>query len=80
MPAVYVRTLTYAWGEQVAARTCLFGETFTTRQAVRLGLFDQVVPEAELLDQELPTWMTSDNARHAHRRYRRQLKDTEPGW
>jgi enoyl-CoA hydratase len=120
MPAVYVRMLTYAWGEQAATRTSLFGETFTTQQALRLGLFEQAVSENELLDhavtvaesipddclehyaftkratqasalrdiadladpldQELPTWMTTDNAQHAHNRYWRQLKGADPTW
>ncbi len=120
MPAVYVRMLSYAWGEQAAARASLFGETFTTRQALHLGLFDELIPEGELLDRavavaesipedcleqyaftkratqaaairdiadladpldrELPTWMTTDNAQHAHRRYWRQLKGVEPAW
>ena len=120
MPAVYVRMLTYAWGEPAAARTSLFGETFSTHQALQLGLFEQLVPENELLDraitlaasipedclehyaftkratqaaalrdiadladpldQELPRWMTSDNAQHAHRRYWQQLKGSAPAW
>jgi enoyl-CoA hydratase len=33
MPAVYVRMLAYAWGEPVAARTCLLGEIFSPAQA-----------------------------------------------
>lgn len=120
MPAVYVRMLTYAWGEQAAARASLFGETFTAQQALQLGVFEQLVHGNELLDraiavaesipddclehyaftkratqaaalrditdladpldQELPTWMTSANAQHAHRRYWRDLKGTEPAW
>jgi enoyl-CoA hydratase len=120
MPAVYVRLLGYAWGEPAAARTSLFGETFSTRQAHGLGLLERLVPEDRLLDEavalaasvpddclehyaftkraaqaaalrdiaeladpldrELPTWMTSDDARHAHRRYWRRLKGTDPTW
>jgi enoyl-CoA hydratase/carnithine racemase len=120
MPAVYVRMLSYAWGEKTAARTSLFGETFTPPQALRLGIFDELVPESELLeradaiadsipadcvehyaftkratqaaalrdiadladplDRELPTWMTSPDAQHAHRRYWKHLKGAEPTW
>ena len=37
MPAVYVRMLAYAWGEPVAARTCLRGEIFSPTEAHALG-------------------------------------------
>ena len=37
MPAVYVRMLAYAWGEPVAARTCLLGEIFTPAAGARAG-------------------------------------------
>jgi hypothetical protein len=40
MPAVYVRILAYVWGEPVAARACLLGETFTVDQAGTLGILD----------------------------------------
>jgi enoyl-CoA hydratase len=120
MPAVYVRMLGYAWGEKTAARTSLFGETFTPQQALHLGIFDELVPEDDLLDRavtiaesvphdclehyaftkratqaaalrditeladpldtELPRWMTSANAQHAHRRYWKQLKGADPTW
>jgi enoyl-CoA hydratase/carnithine racemase len=120
MPAVYVRMLGYAWGEKTAARTSLFGESFAPRQALQLGMFDELVAEndqldravgvaesipddclehyaftkratqatalrdiaelADPLDTELPTWMTSDQAQHAHRRYWNQLKRAEPSW
>lgn len=50
MPAVYVRRLAYAWGERVAARASLFGETFTTAEAHRLGMVDELVPPEDLLD------------------------------
>jgi enoyl-CoA hydratase len=33
MPAVCVRMLAYAWGEPIAARTCLLGEIFSSVQA-----------------------------------------------
>lgn len=35
---------------------------------------------ADPLDTELPTWFTSDHARHAHRRYWQQLKDSPAPW
>jgi Enoyl-CoA hydratase/isomerase len=35
MPAVYVRMLAYAWGEPVAARTCLLGEIFSPCRGAR---------------------------------------------
>ena len=114
MPAVYVRMLSYAWGEPVAARTSLLGEIFTPVQAHALGMVRELVPAtdlldravaiaertpedcleqyaftkracqaaalrdiadlADLLDTELPEWMTSEHARHAHRRSWQQLK------
>ena len=120
MPAVYVRMLGYAWGESLAARTCLLGEIFSSQQAHDLGMvheltpaervLDRAVAVAELtpedcleqyaftkratqaaalrdiaeladpLDTELPTWFTSDHARHAHRRYWQQLKDSPAPW
>ncbi len=120
MPAVYVRMLAYAWGDPVATRTSLFGETFTAAQAHALGMVNEVAPAdqvleraiafaeripedcleqyaftkratqaavlrdiaqlADPLDAELPTWFTTDNARHAHRRYWQQLKGTPAPW
>ena len=120
MPAVYVRMLSYAWGEPVAARTSLLGEIFTPVQAHALGMVRELVPAtdlldragaiaeripedcleqyaftkracqaaalrdiadlADLLDTELPEWMTSEHARHAHRRYWQQLKGRPADW
>lgn len=120
MPAVYLRMLTYAWGEPVAARTCLQGEIFTAEEVYGLGLMQDMAPADELLeravaiaeltpedcleqyaftkkalqaptlrdiaelsdplDRELPDGMTSDNARHAHRRYWQQLKGRTADW
>lgn len=120
MPAVYVRMLGYAWGEQVSARVSLFGETFSTQQAHHLGIVNEVVPAEELLeravamagsippdcieqyaftkraaqaaalrdiadladplDDELPQWFTTDDARQAHRRYWQQLKGAPAPW
>jgi enoyl-CoA hydratase len=120
MPAVYVRMLAYAWGEPVAARTCLLGEIFTPTQAHALGIVHELVSAEQLLDRavtiaeqtpedcleqyaftkrasqaaalrdiaeladpldtELPEWMTSDQAQHAHRRYWQQLKGCPALW
>jgi predicted xylose isomerase-like sugar epimerase len=35
---------------------------------------------ADPLDTELPSWMTSQHARHAHRRYWQQLKGRPADW
>jgi enoyl-CoA hydratase len=120
MPAVYVRMLAYAWGEPVAARTSLLGETFSSAQAHALGMVHELTTEDELLDRAvavaeltpddcleqyaftkracqagalrdiaeladpldagLPAGMTSDQARHAHRRYWHELKGSPPTW
>jgi enoyl-CoA hydratase len=120
MPAVYVRMLTYAWSEPVAARTSLLGETFSPAQAHALGMVHELVNQHELLDRavavaeltpddcleqyaftkracqasalrdiaqladshdaELPAAMTTDQARHAHRRYWQHLKGSQPTW
>ena len=50
MPAVYVRMLAYAWGEPVASRTCLLGETFSPTEAYALGMVHELVPAEGLLD------------------------------
>ncbi|MFC5220240.1 enoyl-CoA hydratase/isomerase family protein [Streptomyces coerulescens] len=50
MPAVYVRMLAYAWGEPVAARTCLLGEIFDPQQAYALGMLHELAPAEEVLD------------------------------
>ncbi|MFF5302356.1 enoyl-CoA hydratase/isomerase family protein [Streptomyces sp. NPDC013161] len=120
MPAVYVRMLAHAWGDPVAARTCLLGETFTPDQALALGMVHELAPAGELLeraiavaertpedcveqyaftkracqaaalrdiaeladplDTGLPAGMTSDRARHAHRRYWQELKGRPAEW
>ena len=120
MPAVYVRMLAYAWGEPLAARTCLPGEVFSPAQAHTLGMVHELAPAEELLDRAvavakltpedclgqygftkracqacalrdfaeladsldgvLPDGMTSDHARHAHRRYWQQLKGSPAPW
>jgi enoyl-CoA hydratase len=42
--------LAYAWGDPVAARTCLLGEIFTPDEARALGMFHELVPAEELVD------------------------------
>jgi enoyl-CoA hydratase/carnithine racemase len=42
--------LAYAWGEPVAARTCLLGEVFSPAQAHALGMVHELAPAEELLD------------------------------
>lgn len=120
MPAVYLRMLAYAWGEPVAARACLQGEIFTSRQVHDMGIMQDTAPSDELLDraiaiaeltpsdcleqyaytkralqaaalrdiaelsdpldEQLPDGMTSDDARHAHRRYWEELKKRPAHW
>ncbi|WP_329347637.1 enoyl-CoA hydratase/isomerase family protein [Streptomyces sp. NBC_01261] len=120
MLAVYVRMLAHAWGDPLAARTCLLGEIFTPEQAHALGMVHELAPAEELLkraiavaertpedcveqyaftkracqaatlrdiaeladplDTELPAGMTSDRARHAHRRYWQELKGRPAEW
>jgi len=53
MPAVYVRMLGYAWGEQISARVSLFGETFTIDQALEVGILHEVVPADDLLERAI---------------------------
>ena len=53
MPAVYVRMLSYAWGERTAARASLFGEVFDQNQALALGMFDELQPADQLLDRAI---------------------------
>lgn len=50
VPAVYVRILAYAFGEAIAARLCLFGETFDPAAALRLGLVHTTVHPDQLLN------------------------------
>ena len=53
MPAVYVRMLAYAWGDQVAARASLFGEIFTARQIHVYGMVHEIVAPHELLERAI---------------------------
>ena len=56
---------------------CLEHYAYTKRAAQAAALRD-IADLADPLDEELPTWFTSENAQHAHRRYWRELKGTEP--
>jgi len=42
--------LAYAWGDSVAARTCLFGEIISPERAHALGMVNELVPAGEVLD------------------------------
>lgn len=56
---------------------CLPQYAFTKRACQAAALRD-IAELADQLDAELPTEMTSDDARHAHRRYWTQLKVKQP--
>lgn len=58
---------------------CLEHYAFTKRAAQAATLRD-IAELADPLDRELPTWFTSPNAQHAHRRYWQQLKGTAPSF
>ena len=59
---------------------CLEQYAFTKRACQAAALRD-IADLADPLDTELPKWMTSEHAQHAHRRYWQQLKGRprEPG-
>ncbi|MCD2193160.1 enoyl-CoA hydratase/isomerase family protein [Actinomycetospora endophytica] len=56
---------------------CLEQYAFTKRAAQAAALRD-IADLADPLDVELPTWFTSPNAQHAHRRYWQRLKGVAP--
>ena len=58
---------------------CLPQYAFTKRACQAAALRD-IAELADPLDTELPTEMTSKDARHAHRRYWTQLKGEQPPW
>jgi enoyl-CoA hydratase len=58
---------------------CLGQYAFTKRACQAAALRD-IAELADPLDRELPDGMTSDQARHAHRRYWQQLKDRPAQW
>ncbi|MGE0300299.1 MAG: enoyl-CoA hydratase/isomerase family protein [Pseudonocardia sp.] len=54
--------------------------TPSPKRATQAAALRDIADLADPLDTELPTWMTSDNSQHAHRRYWTQLKSAEPRW
>lgn len=58
---------------------CLEQYAFTKR-AAQAGALRDIAELADPLDAELPNGMTSDQARHAHRRYWQQLKGSPATW
>ncbi|MGO9218091.1 MAG: enoyl-CoA hydratase/isomerase family protein [Streptosporangiaceae bacterium] len=66
----------------IAGRTpedCLELYAFTKRACQAAALRD-IADLADPLDTELPRWMTSDYAQHAHRRYWQHLKGRPAEW
>jgi enoyl-CoA hydratase len=51
-----------------------------TKRAAQASALRDIADLADPLDQELPGWFTTDDARSAHRRYWRQLKGTDATW
>jgi enoyl-CoA hydratase len=51
-----------------------------TKRACQAAALRDIVELADPLDDELPDGMTSDQARHAHRRYWQQLKGSLAPW
>ena len=58
---------------------CLEQYAFTKRACQAAALRD-IAALADPLDAELPEWMTSEHAQHAHRRYWQQLKGRPADW
>ena len=58
---------------------CLDQYAFTKRAAQAAALRD-IAELSDPLDDELPRWFTTPEARHAHRRYWTELKGTAPSW
>ena len=58
---------------------CLEQYAFTKRACQAAALRD-IADLADPLDTELPEWMTSEHAQHAHRRYWQQLKVRPADW
>lgn len=58
---------------------CLEQYAFTKR-ACQAGARRDIAELADPIDTELPDGMTSDDARHAHRRYWQELKRRPPTW
>ena len=78
VPADEVLDRAVAVADSIPADT-LEQYAFTKRAAQAAALRD-IADLADPLDEELPGWFTTDDARHAHRRYWQQLKGTAPTW
>jgi enoyl-CoA hydratase len=70
------RAVTFA---EIVPEDCLGPYAFTKR-ACRAAALRDIVELADPLDTELPATFTTDDARHAHRRYWQQLKGTPAPW
>ena len=64
---------------ELTPEDCLRQYAFTKR-ACQASTLRDITDLADPLDVELPGEMTSDQARHAHRRYWEQLKGSPPTW
>ena len=64
---------------ELTPEDCLEQYAFTKRACQAAALRD-IAELADPLDGELPDGMTSDHARHAHRRYWQQLKGRPAPW
>jgi enoyl-CoA hydratase/carnithine racemase len=63
MPAVYLRMLQYAWGEQPASMICLQGEVFGVDEALARGVMHEAVPADRLEERavEIADLISDDN-------------------
>jgi enoyl-CoA hydratase len=78
VPADQVLERAVAFADQTPA-DCLEHYAFTKRATQAAALRD-IAALADPLDVELPRWMTSEQAQHAHRRYWEQLKGRPAPW
>ncbi|MGQ0630070.1 MAG: enoyl-CoA hydratase/isomerase family protein [Sporichthyaceae bacterium] len=78
VPAADVVDRAVAFADAVP-EDCLEQYAYTKRACQASALRD-IADLADPLDDELPTWFTTDSARHAHRRYWHQLKGTPAPW
>ena len=67
------------WLAELTPEDCLEQYAFTKRACQASALRD-IAELADPIDRELPDGMTSDQARHAHRRYWQQLKGSPASW
>ena len=64
---------------ELTPEDCLEQYAFTKR-ACQAAALREIADLADPLDTELPQWMTSNQAQHAHRRYWEQLKGGPADW